>query len=135
MSPKHEQRDNEPLNLEWHQGRNRVLLIFVPSPEDARYTQQQERFFGHSNNMLDRDLISYYIFEDEDVSAPADPSALAPESAARTRDQYGVGEGEFAVVLIGKDGTEKERYGQPVAAETIFEAVDAMPMRQEEMKK
>ncbi len=134
MSSEYEQRDGEVLDITWHQGRNRVLLVFVPSPEDERYAAQQERFFGHSNNMLDRDLISYYIFEREAVSGPTDASAITPESADKTRQQYSVGEGDFAVVLIGKDGTEKERYGEPVAADTIFEVVDAMPMRQEEMK-
>lgn len=41
---------------------------------------------------------------------------------------------DFELRLIGRDGTLKSRFGSPVDAETLFEIVDAMPMRREEMK-
>lgn len=44
------------------------------------------------------------------------------------------GEEGFELRLIGRDGTLKERFDAPVPAETLFGIVDAMPMRQEEMK-
>ncbi len=134
MPSEYEQKDNQPLNLAWEQDRHRVLLVFVPSPEDERYIKQQELLFGHSSNMLERDLITFYIFEHEAVSGPTDASAITPKSSAETREEYNVKEGKFAVVLIGKDGGEKERYDAPVDTETLFGVIDAMPMRQEEMK-
>ena len=33
------------------------------------------------------------------------------------------------------DGTVKQRFDKPVDAETLFEIVDAMPMRQDEMER
>jgi hypothetical protein len=47
--------------------------------------------------------------------------------------QFNVGEGEFSIFLIGKDGTVKLRSNDPVATSEIFSLIDAMPMRQEEM--
>lgn len=44
------------------------------------------------------------------------------------------GEAGFELRLIGRDGTVKQRFDAPVAAETLFRIVDAMPMRQEEMR-
>ncbi|MCS4120976.1 hypothetical protein GGP45_001318 [Salinibacter ruber] len=40
----------------------------------------------------------------------------------------------FRVVLVGKDGTEKRREAEPVSARSVFDTIDAMPMRQREMR-
>jgi hypothetical protein len=39
---------------------------------------------------------------------------------------------DFQVVLIGLDGTEKERYLRPVTCDVLFKKIDAMPMRRKE---
>jgi hypothetical protein len=41
-------------------------------------------------------------------------------------------EADFAVILIGRDGGEKARWSEPVAATEIWERIDAMPMRRAE---
>ena len=41
----------------------------------------------------------------------------------------------FMTYLIGKDGGVKQRYSAPVAPQTLFRLVDAMPMRQSEMRR
>lgn len=43
-------------------------------------------------------------------------------------------EGQFHVSLIGKDGHLKNRWNAPVAPEEVFSLIDAMPMRQNEMR-
>jgi len=40
----------------------------------------------------------------------------------------------FCLILIGKDGHEKLRSYEPVSLKKIFQLIDQMPMRQEEMK-
>ena len=40
----------------------------------------------------------------------------------------------FSVVLIGKDAQEKLRRTSPLAPNELFAIVDAMPMRQAEMR-
>ena len=81
-------------------------------------------------------------------SAPADPQrreqldALAFDSVAVTRrdvivvdvaerldalalcDLYRVPPGSFAVVLIGRDGTEVERWAEPVQTQELWALVD-----------
>lgn len=51
------------------------------------------------------------------------------------RQRYKIQKGEFAVILIGKGGTEKLRRFHPVSNSALFETIDAMPMRQREMGK
>ena len=54
------------------------------------------------------------------------------ERAARRR--FHVGEGDFTVILIGKDGGEKLRSKTPVTMERLIKVIDAMPMRQKEAR-
>ena len=41
---------------------------------------------------------------------------------------------EFKMLLIGKDGSVKKTYLKPTPMDEIYEVIDSMPMRQEEMK-
>ena len=50
------------------------------------------------------------------------------------RREYNVQRGTFAAILVGKDGGEKFRSGEPVRPEILFDLIDAMPMRQREMQ-
>lgn len=43
-------------------------------------------------------------------------------------------EGQFHVSLIGKDGHLKSHWEAPVIPEEVFSMIDAMPMRQSEMR-
>ena len=60
--------------------------------------------------------------------------ALKPEEATELRKAFNVADDAFAVVLIGRDGGEKERWAEPVSAQEIFGKIDAMPMRQQEVQ-
>jgi hypothetical protein len=65
----------------------------------------------------------------EDAGTPLDTTSIE-----RRRRRYEVPDDGFAVVLVGKDGTEKRRDLSPVPVAPIFETIDAMPMRQREMR-
>ena len=59
------------------------------------------------------------------------------EAGLRDRDlkiEYSTGAEEFAAVLIGRDGGEKFRAGEPVSAAELFARVDEMPMRRRELR-
>lgn len=50
--------------------------------------------------------------------------------------KYKVSDAEpFVLVLVGKDGGEKYRSLKPVTTDAIFDIIDAMPMRQSEMRR
>jgi len=58
--------------------------------------------------------------------------SLTGQAAARRR--FHVRPTDFTVILIGKDGGEKLRSHQPISLDTLRSTIDAMPMRQEEMR-
>jgi hypothetical protein len=80
----------------------------------------------------DRDLLLGKFLEGE--AGELDGTPVSAEDAAKLRDEFDVEPDSFAVLLVGKDGTEKFRAGEPVPAEEIFRRIDAMPMRKREMR-
>jgi hypothetical protein len=51
------------------------------------------------------------------------------DAEALHRDLDGPEAGEFAAILLGKDGTVKLRVSEPIAAGELFAIIDSMPMR------
>lgn len=60
--------------------------------------------------------------------------SLDPQTARSLREEFGVSQGEFRVILIGKDGGIKLKRQSQTRLEDIFSLIDAMPMRREEMR-
>ena len=56
------------------------------------------------------------------------------DEPAAARSRFGVEDGAFATVLVGRDGGEKFRSTEPVPAEKLFGLIDAMPMRRREIR-
>lgn len=114
---------NVPMNLSLEQlagyrNEKRVLLVLAPSESDAGYLKQKRGLEAHDADLQDRDLSAFYLL-------PSDAGALYKH--------FGVSESSFAVVLVGKDGTEKRRYSEPVQPDDLFSTIDQMPMRRREM--
>ena len=103
--------------LEHYRTHNRVLLVFASSAENKNYLEQKSLLEGAENGLLERDLAISFI---TNLSDPL-------------RADYSVS-GEFTVILIGKDGTEKERFSEPVEPASLFSIIDQMPMRRREIK-
>jgi hypothetical protein len=117
------------LNLSAHQWHDRLLLIFTPSREYDAYVVQMQLLEDQTLGLDDRNLRLIQIFADGGTAADAH---LDEAAAMQLRDRFDVDQSTFQVVLVGKDGTEKRRYATAVNPQTIFAAIDAMPMRQKE---
>ncbi len=57
------------------------------------------------------------------------------EGRGDLRRAYRVSGREFQVLLVGKDGHVAFRSREPVTAQELFQLVDQMPMRREEMRR
>ncbi|MDQ3248504.1 MAG: DUF4174 domain-containing protein [Chloroflexota bacterium] len=117
--------------LEAYQDQKRLLLIFATSITQPAYIEQQTLLQGHEGEGEARDLLVFHLLGDG-ISFVAE-AQLAAEAVANLRRRFGVAEAVFTLVLIGKDGTEKWRAGQPTPLPEIFAKIDSMPMRRHEM--
>jgi adenine C2-methylase RlmN of 23S rRNA A2503 and tRNA A37 len=114
-----------------YQWKNRLVLVFAPSPEDEQYQEQLEHL-GNEQEIFERDLILFHIFGEQ--GGFAGENRLSEKDSEELRQQFNIDKTSFAVVLIGKDGTEKRRWQEPVENSELFALIDAMPMRQQEMR-
>lgn len=114
----------------------RPLLIFSPA-NDPRLATQFEELEHHMDGAAERDL-RVMVLTPQPATLPGNnPPLLVPTSPteqAKLRQTYQVAPESFAVVLIGKDGGEKLRSGEPIPWSTLTQTIDAMPMRKDEMK-
>ncbi len=118
----------------------RVLVVFAPADHDVRFQQQIALLANHAADMKDRDLVLVVNLIDpgprpsrETLRARPAPYAFDQETLA-TRQRFHIQPNEFAVLLLGKDGEEKMRSQAPLPMARINRTIDAMPMRQEEMR-
>ena len=109
--------------MRWH---HRILLVFAQTG-DPRLAAQRQLLSGEGAGVADRDLTIVEVVGPQ-VRGAAD-------TAPALRDRYAVPGDGFAAILIGKDGGEKLRSGEPIATGRLFATIDAMPMRRSETKR
>lgn len=103
-------------NLNDYQWKNRILLVFGGDKNQQLVTKQQSIFDAKKDGLKERNLIVF----------------VNPESKSTTRLRKEKG---FEVILIGKDGGVKKRKTELMTTEELFGTIDAMPMRQSEMRR
>jgi non-ribosomal peptide synthetase component F len=119
------------LKLSDYQWQYRILLLFAPSTGSADYRQQLQAWQADVAGTDDRDLKLVQILGTGE--SQVDRRSLNAASAERLRQQFGITPEAFAVILVGKDGTEKQRSQTSIALATLFRTIDALPMRQQEL--
>lgn len=109
------------LDLDQYQMKNRVLLVFAPEPEDARY-EEQHAWIDETRDELDEWRIAVFgIFEDGPSFAEDRP--ISREESERAREEFGVREGEFGLRLIDLDGTSILRSEEPLPVPDVVEVI------------
>lgn len=111
---------------------HRPLILFSPSSITATYLESMIVLNRNGSFLQDRDMVVVEVFEEG--TSRADGRAMVPDSAAKLRELFGVEPGESAVVLVGKDRAEIERWEKLPPLREIFGTIDAMPMRQHEVE-
>ncbi len=111
---------------------HRLLLAFATHPSDTDFTLFADSLSARRDAVQDRDLVVGQIFKRGPSQLGARP--LPPEEAQSLRRRFKIRSEKLTVVLIGKDGGVKLVREGRVDLEAIFARIDAMPMRQQEMR-
>lgn len=113
--------------------KNRVILVFTPSVQDPLFQAQQKIFEEKAPGLRDRDVVILTLVRGEGISSTE--TSLSPQLISRLYQQFGVSKTDFTIILRGKDGGEKlRRTSEVLSSEELFSVIDAMPMRQREMR-
>jgi hypothetical protein len=126
-------KDPDSIDLNAYQWKSRLLLLFASSEEDPAYLTLKKEIDRQAMEVKDRDLLVFYVLERGE--SRLDKERLNPDQVFSLRKRLSVPPSRFTIILIGKDGGEKIRQESPVDLKEIFAIIDAMPMRQQEMKK
>src|ERR1700761_2242583 len=101
--------------------KDRVLVISAP-PGDGAAEEQRRIYQAAAEGMSERQIVLAEALDDSQRSRQ-----IRSEVSANGR--------RFQVFLVGKDGHTALSSAKPLSAETLFARVDAMPMRQDEMRR
>jgi hypothetical protein len=120
------------MDLNQFQWKNRLLFIFAPEKGDAFFQSLQSEISTQPDEISERDLVVFSIFE----TGPSyqDNSQIDTRTAAAIRTNFAVLPGKFTCILVGKDGGIKLRQDSQVKLDQVFNLIDTMPMRREEMR-
>lgn len=119
------------VTLQQLRDRARPLLVFAPRPDDPRLKIQIRTLQEHAAEAHDRDLLPVALPYNNPSPTPAQ---LSPDDAQAARRRFHVAPGDFAVILLGKDGGSKLRADKPLSMDKLIGTIDAMPMRKEEVQ-
>lgn len=109
----------------------RPLLLFAPTNSDPRLVETLSRIDADRCDVLDRDMVVGVVVGGG--TSTLDGQVIDTQQAQQLMGRYGVGDTDFTVVLIGKDGGEKWRVNDVPSLQTVFAVIDGMPMRNREM--
>jgi len=112
--------------------RARPLLVFAPRPDDPQLEIQLRRLAADAPSLTERNVVVIAIPYQSPTTTAATLTATDAETARR---RFNVPPTDFAVILLGKDGGEKLRSAKPLTLDQLRQTIDAMPMRQEEMRR
>ena len=111
--------------------KNRPLVVFAPSDSSPLLAEQRRIVANNRAGLGERDMVVIWVVGD---STSADLGSRPAAKAAALRARYGVADGAFRAILVGKDGGQKLASSQPIEAGKLFATIDAMPMRRDEMR-
>lgn len=110
--------------VDGYRGRDRLLIVFAPTAVNAALAMQRQN----------SDVAAFVERDVREIDVIGGAVRGATDAAATLRRRFGVGPSTFRVVLLGKDGSVALDAITPLPAARIEAAIDAMPMRQQEVR-
>ncbi|WP_164549851.1 DUF4174 domain-containing protein [Nonlabens ponticola] len=123
-------------SIEKHEWKERVLLIMEKESESSNTEKQIDLLLDNANGLKERQLVTYVISEKQAQKLDrANGKLVKTTNSDHLFYRYNKGNADFKVILIGLDGTVKNKYLEPVSTKKLFTIIDGMPMRKAEIKK
>lgn len=105
--------------------KNRVIVVYTPNASAKDFQKQRQFLSEKTKGLKERDLV---IIE-------CVGKTLSSEDKNYVARHFNHDLSAFGVWLVGKDGGTKLSENKPVTTEEFFSLIDAMPMRQAEIRK
>ncbi|MDA0707234.1 MAG: CIA30 family protein [Proteobacteria bacterium] len=121
---------DQPFELAQYRWDKRVLVLSATSTDDQDLQAQQQAIEATRDSFESRDMVLVTLLDSAPVSAG--DRALTATEVATARTALGITRDEFALRLIGKDGSVKLARDTVTPMSDIYALIDTMPMRRAE---
>jgi hypothetical protein len=118
--------------METYRWKKRPLVVFSPTDQHPGLTRQRNIINGNRSQFTERDVVVVYVTGNSVSHELGAPQTL---NASALRQRFKVSEGQFRVLLIGKDGGIKLDQSTPLASADLLAEIDRMPMRRDEVRR
>ena len=105
------------IELNQYLWKNRIILTFADDQDHPDLIRLKAEMKENECEILNRDLLHFHFSND-----------------GKTGNHITTNDQSFRILLIGKDGGIKYESNQYVSLIQLFELIDSMPMRQDEMQ-
>ena len=105
------------IELNQYLWKNRIILTFADDEDHPGLIKLKAEMKENECEILNRDLLHFHFSND-----------------GKTGKHITTNDRSFKILLIGKDGGIKYESNQYVSLIQLFELIDLMPMRQDEMQ-
>ncbi|WP_378176020.1 DUF4174 domain-containing protein [Aquimarina sp. SS2-1] len=118
-------------NIDKHQWKDRLLLVIADSDQNAKLIQQLQEFEKNKEQLKERKLIIYQI------TPTSYREGLGKNEITKSNNlykKYNSSKKNFKIILIGLDGGIKMESFDFVSSNKVYDKIDQMPMRKQELK-
>ena len=110
-------KELEGIELNQYLWKNRIILTFAEDENHPDLIKLKAEMKENNCEILNRDLLHFHFSND-----------------GKTGNQTTKNDQSFRILLIGKDGGIKYESNRSVSLIQLFELIDSMPMRKNEMQ-
>ena len=110
-------KELQGIELNQYLWKNRIILTFADDEDHPGLIKLKDEMKENECEILNRDLLHFHFSND-----------------GKTGNHITTNDQSFRILLIGKDGGIKYESNQYVSLIQLFELIDSMPMRQDEMQ-
>lgn len=124
-------------NLNEHRWKNRILIIQASDELSDKYRDQLREFNAVDKELKERKLVVYTIVGDK-YKVTSYQNKISDNSWEATNGLFGDlldNDYDFRVILVGLDGGIKLEKTTVLIRKELFNIIDSMPMRMNELRK
>jgi len=115
-----------------HKWNDRILIILADSPNNKTFKKQFDQLLQVQKGLKDRKLVIYLFTPD---GQNCDLQLLNFVSNTQRYSDLKKFKNDFEILLVGLDGGIKLHQNTLLPAQQLFDRIDAMPMRAQELRK
>ena len=120
------------MDLSQFQWKNRLLFLFTPDGKNPIFKKFQIEIKLQTAEVEDRDLVVFEVLDNG--PSRMDRTQLDRQVADSIRNRFKAPKHKFTLILVGKDGGTKLKRHDQANLKEVFELIDSMPMRKNEMR-